>query len=62
MDDGTSKLRIFLLNFLLFCILAKHQCECQILKDLDKELELLTEKYLSLSLDREAGLLSRSKR
>ena len=60
--DGSRSLRIFLLTSILFCILTKHPCECQILKDLDKELELLTDKYISLSLHREAGLLSRSKR
>ena len=60
--EGSRKQRIFLLSSVLFCILAKTTCLSQLLKDLDEELELLTERYISLSLDRKADLLGRSKR
>ena len=60
--EGNRSLRNFILSSVLFAILAKHPCECELLKDLEAELDLLTEKYISLSLNREAGVLSRDKR
>ena len=62
MDGSSRKMRISLLSSVLFCILVRTPCECQILEDLEEELELLTEKYISLSLERKAGSLNRSKR